>query len=173
MKLVKAQPEDFEAIQEHYFHLIDHTPNMDKYAQWKKGLHPTAAGIREYIENAALYLLMDKGQIAGAMAVTMAQGADYHAVSWATAAKDDEVAVVHILGISPEYQGKGIGGQMIDKAIRLTKAHHKKAVRLDAVSTNVPAQHLYTAKGFVYQGKQHLYADNTGWIDFYYYEYSL
>lgn len=173
MEIVKARIDDFEAINEHYINIIDHTPDIEKYARWEKGLHPTVEGIKGYIESSAMYLCMDDDNITVTMAVTMEQGADYHDISWGMAAKDDEVAVIHILGVSPEYQGKGIGGQMIDEAIRLAKVHHKKAVRLDALASNLPAQHLYEAKGFIYKGKLNWYAKNTGWTDFYFYEYVL
>ena len=30
---------------------------------------------------------------------------------------------------------------------------------------------IYKSLGFEYHGKQHLYAENTGWTDFYFFEY--
>lgn len=36
-----------------------------------------------------------------------------------------------------------------------------------------PAQHLYEKAGYVYRGEQNLYAENTGRIDFMFYEKSL
>ena len=47
------------------------------------------------------------------MAVTMYQGEDYHAIDWSQQVADDEVAVIHILAVSPDAQGKGIGSEMI------------------------------------------------------------
>ena len=46
----------------------------------------------------------------------------------------------------------------------------KKAIRLDALASNIPAQHMYEKLGFAYRGKRNLYAENTGWTDFLYYE---
>ena len=45
-----------------------------------------------------------------------------------------------------------------------------KAIRLDALASNTPAHKIYKALGFEYRGKQHLYAENTGWTDFYFFE---
>ena len=76
-----------------------------------------------------------------------------------------------ILAVSPDAQGKGIGSEMIREAIRLAQTNGMKAIRLDALASNTPAHKIYKALGFEYQGKQHLYAENTGWTDFYFFEY--
>jgi GNAT superfamily N-acetyltransferase len=119
MELVKAGIEDFDNILKVYGDIIAHTPKMDTYARWKEGLHPTEAAIREYIEQDAMYLYTDGKDIAGVMAVTMEQGEDYNQIQWAITTKDDEVAVIHLLGISPAWQHKGIGTQMINQAMIL------------------------------------------------------
>ena len=46
-----------------------------------------------------------------------------------------------------------------------------QAIRLDALASNTPAHKIYERLGFEYRGKQHLYAENTGWTDFYFFEY--
>lgn len=165
--------DDFEVIKEFYMNIIDNTENMERHARWIKGLHPTDEGIKGYIEGNEMYLFMDGDKIAGAMAVTMEQGEAYHNILWSIKAEDNEVAVIHILGVNPEYQRKGIGRQMIDESIQLAKDNCKKAVRLDALASNTPARHMYEARGFEYKGKLNLYAENTGWTDFCFYEYAL
>ena len=35
---------------------------------------------------------------------------------------------------------------------------------------HTPAHKIYKALGFEYRGQQHLYAENTGWTDFYFFE---
>ena len=104
------------------------------------------------------------------MAVTMYQSEDYHAIDWSQQVADDEVAVIHILAVSPDYQGKGIGSEMIREAIRMAKSKGMQAIRLDALASNTPAHKIYERLGFEYRGQQHLYAENTGWTDFYFFE---
>ena len=104
------------------------------------------------------------------MAVTMYQGEDYHAIEWSQQVSDDKVAVLHILAINPDYQKKGIGSEMVRKAINLAKEKGMQAIRLDALASNTPAHKMYERLGFEYRGKQHLYAENTGWTDFYFFE---
>ena len=105
------------------------------------------------------------------MAVTMYQSEDYDAIDWSRHVVDDEVAVIHILAVSPDSQGKGIGSEMVNEAIRMAKSKGMQAIRLDALASNTPAHKLYKRLGFEYRGKQHLYAENTGWTDFYFFEY--
>ena len=51
---------------------------------------------------------------------------------------------------------------MMREIISLAKKSERKAIRLDALATNIPAQRLYEKLGFVYRGKQNLFAENTG-----------
>ena len=104
------------------------------------------------------------------MAVTMYQGEDYHAINWMQQVLDNKVAVIHILAVSPDSQGTGIGSEMIREAIRLARSKGMQAIRLDALASNTPAHKIYERLGFEYCSKQHLYAENTGWTDFYFFE---
>jgi ribosomal protein S18 acetylase RimI-like enzyme len=170
MKLDQATINDLESVIKFYDDVILRTPKMDTYARWKKGLHPTEEGIKAYIEEGSMYLYKKHNAIVGAMAVTMYQGEDYHAIEWAKQVKDNETAVIHILAVSPDYQGVGLGQKMVHKAIELSVDLGMKSVRLDALASNTPAHKIYEHIGFEYRGKQHLYAENTGWTDFFFFE---
>lgn len=170
MKLVKATINDFESIIKFYDDVILRTPEMETYARWKKGQHPTEEGIKAYIEEGSMYLYKKNDTIVGAMAVTMYQGEDYHAIEWAKHVEDNEASVIHILAVNPDYQGSGVGVEMIREAINLSVDLGMKSIRLDALASNTPAHKIYKRIGFEYRGKQHLYAENTGWTDFLFFE---
>jgi ribosomal protein S18 acetylase RimI-like enzyme len=171
MKLELATQNDFDAIIAFYDDVTERTLEMATYARWSKRKHPTVEGIRAYIDEGSLYLYRANSVIVGAMAVTMYQDEDYHAIEWTQQVADDKVAVFHILAVSPDAQGKGIGSGMICEAINMAKSKGMQAIRLDALASNTPAHKLYERLGFEYRGKQHLYAENTGWTDFYFFEY--
>lgn len=78
-----------------------------------------------------------------------------------------------MLAVNSDYKGKGFGEMLINEAIAIARSNGKKALRLDALASNIPAHHLYAKKGFVYRGKQNLYAQNTGWTDFFFFELNL
>ena len=170
MKLELATQNDFDEIIAFYDDVTERTPEMATYARWSKGKHPTVEGIRSYIDEGSMYLYRERGAIVGAMAVTMYQSEDYHAIDWSQQIADEKVAVIHILAVSPDAQGKGIGSEMIRETIRLARDKGMQAVRLDALASNTPAHRLYERLGFEYRGEQHLYAENTGWTDFYFFE---
>ncbi len=173
MELYQANSVDFESIMDFYDDVIARTPEIERYARWSKGKHPTAEGIRAYIEEGSMYLYRKHDVIEGAMAVTMYQGEDYHTIEWSLQIADDEAAVIHILAVGPDSQGEGIGTEMIREAIRIAKMKGKKSVRLDALASNTPAHRIYERIGFEYRGKQHLFAENTGWTDFYFFEHQM
>lgn len=171
MRIDKATQEDFDTIIAFYDDVTERTPEIATYARWSKGKHPTADGIRAYIDEGSMYLYKEKEEIVAAMALPMYQGEDYHAIEWSRQVNDNEVVVIHILAVSPDSQGNGIGSEMIREAIRLAQEKGMKSIRLDALASNTPAHRLYERLGFEYRGKQHLYAENTGWTDFYFFEY--
>ena len=171
MKFELATQNDFDAIIAFYDDVTERTPEMATYARWSKGKHPTIEGIRAYINEGSMYIYHERGVIVGAMAVTMYQGEDYHTIEWSQQVPDEKVAVIHILAVSPDAQGKGIGSEMIREAIRLAQNNGMQTIRLDALASNTPAHKIYERLGFEYRGKQHLYAENTGWTDFYFFEY--
>lgn len=172
MVLQRASLEDYDSIIAFYDDVIERTPEIEKHARWQHGKHPTADGIKSYVNEGCMYLYKEQDTIVRAMALTMYQGADYHAIGWSRQVQDDEVSVIHILAVSPDKQGTGIGSEMVREAINLAKAKGMKSIRLDALATNTPAHKIYERLGFVYKGKQHLYAENTGWTDFFFFELS-
>ncbi|MBP1561036.1 MAG: GNAT family N-acetyltransferase [Oscillospiraceae bacterium] len=171
MKLIKAESSDFSKIVSFYKYVINNTENMAEYGRWIYGQHPTDEIINGYIEGGYMYYTEDNGEITSAVAVTPYQSADYHPVQWSVEAGDDEVSVVHILCIDPKRQKCGLAKSVMYKIISMAKEDSKKAVRLDALCCNIPAHRLYESIGFKKRGCQKWYADNTGWIDFFLYEF--
>jgi len=170
MRVELATQNDFDAIITFYDDVTKRTPEMGTYARWQKDKHPTVEGIRAYIDEGSMYVYKECGEIIATMAVTMYQGEEYHAIEWNQQVADNKVAVIHILAVSPDKQGKGIGSKMIREAVHLAQTNGMKAIRLDALASNTPAHSLYMRLGFEYRGQQHLYAENTGWTDFYFFE---
>ena len=173
MNFRRAEIKDFERIVAFYKYVIENTEDMAVYARWVYGQHPTDEMIEGYIRQDAMYILEEDNTIAAAMAVTLSQGKDYHSVDWSVVLEDNEVAVVHILCVSPDYQKQGIGKKMIQESIRLAEKEAKKAVRLDALESNQPAHRMYGGLGFQLRGKQNLYAENTGWTNFLFFEFNF
>ncbi len=60
--------------------------------------------------------------------------------------------VLHALAIAPKLQGKGLGAAVVRFCTEKAKADGYKALRLDIVPGNLPAQKLYEKNGFQYAG---------------------
>lgn len=171
MKLILA--DNLAAVIEKYIEVIEQTKDMNIHARWIYGKHPTDEMIQSFIVRQEMYLFMDEQNVAGMTAITMFQEKNYREVMWNRNLKDDEVASLHIFTVTPEYQGKGASEKMMAEIISLAKEKDKKAIRLDTLASNIPAQRFYEKLGFEYRGKQNLYTENIGYTDFLYYELPL
>lgn len=173
IKLKKASEEELDQIRALYWRLLDSSPKYGEILQWKKDIYPKDDDWTAYIVKGEMYLILQDADVIGAAAVTNAQSEAYRKIHWTVKAEDQEAAVVHLLMISPEYQGHGVATAALDAIIRLAAEKNKKAVRLDAIRTNVPAQKLYEKYGFVNCGTAQGYYESTGKTEFVFYEYAL
>ena len=58
-------------------------------------------------------------------------------------------------------------------AIDVARTQRQKAIHLDVLAGNVPAERLYPALGFVYLGTIPMFYEDTGWTDYGLYELRL
>lgn len=174
MELFQAGEQDFLRLQEFYRNLIEKTPDMKENCPWEYGVYPTDALLREHIDNGDLYYMGQGGAILAALVLLPYQEENYAWDNpWGAALEDDQVATVHMLGVNPEMQGQGIAHRVVRAAIQKARKMGKKAVRLDALSCNLPAQKLYRSMGFAEVGTARWQSANLGWTDFVLYEYFL
>ena len=169
----KCKASDLPGLLDFYQLVIRETEHISVHARWDYGKHPTEASIADYVRQEAMFALEDGQDIVAASAVTPYQTPDYHDVSWQKNLGDREVAVVHLLAVHPRFQNRGYAKKFIREIIRYAGDLGLKTVRLDTLACNIPAQRLYESLGFAKCGTCHWYAENTGWYDFFLYEYLL
>ena len=75
--------------------------------------------------------------------------------------------------LNDRYQGQGYATAALQELVRLAEKLGKKALRLDAIGTNKPAQKLYEKFGFANCGTEQLYYESTGLTKFVFYELRL
>ena len=173
MHIQKATAADLPKAMQCYEEIIDKTPNIEHLAMWRKGQHPTEETILSYINKGEFYILWDHETIAGMMALANGISETYRTVNWITKATDTEAAELHVLGVSPDYQGKGIARQLIHEALCLCKENGKKVLRLDVIGTNNVAKKLYPSQGFVFCDTGHLSIRGYEDMEFLFYEQRL
>lgn len=66
-----------------------------------------------------------------------------------------------------------LAGCMVQYAIGTARSQGCRALRLDVLGGNVPAERLYTGQGFTCRGTVRMFYADTGWTDYGLYEYLL
>ena len=167
-----AKPDEYEAVRMFYHSLIDAIADLPYGAGWKKDIYPSKELLKDSIDTEELYIAED-GVIIGAMVVNHECNEGYRKFDWPTKAEDSEIVLIHALGVDPAYSGKGIAKQMVRFVIDKAGADGMKAIRLDVLKGNLPAEKLYAGLGFTYLHTLKMFYEDTGWTDYELYEYSL
>lgn len=173
MNIRLANQTEFNNVRSFYHELIDMMKNAECKPAWEKGVYPSDVYLKKSIENGELWVCEYENKYAAAMIVNHESNEGYREIRWSVDAKNNEITVIHALGVMPTFQGKGIAGEMVKKVIELAKATNQKSVRLDVLGGNLPAEKLYLKHGFEYVDTIKMFYEDTGWTDFKLFEYIL
>ena len=173
MEITKAANDQFPAVRAFYHSLIDGYEDAPYGAGWKKDIYPAPEFLAESIRNGELYIAVEEGAILGAMVLNHLCNDSYGSFAWPVKLAPEDVTVIHALGVHPAYAGRGYGKQMVLFAIEKARAEKQKAVRLDVLMGNLPAEKLYKGAGFRYLHTLPMFYEDTGWTDYELYEYLL
>ena len=172
-KIRLATEADLEPLQSFYWQLTDDLEKQPYHPLWEKGVYPDAAYLQASIAAGELWVADMQGQIAAAMVVNDRCNEGYMQVAWQVQAAMGEFTVIHTLGVATACQRRGIGAAMVRHAIVLAAETGHKAVRLDLIDHNLPAEPAYTKLGFRKCGSIRLFYPSVGWQLFHMYEYGL
>lgn len=168
-----ADERDFSQVRSFYWKLIDDMRDAPFFPGWQKGIYPSDDFLRRSLKADGLYVLTRDDHIAAAMILNHACNEGYAGTDWCVAAPEDEITVVHALGVLPEFHGCGLAKAMVRETIRLARKNRQKAIRLDVLSGNRPALELYKGLGFQYRRSVQMYYEDTGWTDYLLFELPL
>ncbi len=173
INLVCANNEDYESIRNFYYTLTEQMQNTKYKPGWIKDVYPTQTFLLSSIERKELFYVKDKSSIQACMIVNHTYNDGYNHVDWSIQVNDDQLMVIHALGVLPEYAGKGIAQQMVKQVIIHAKKENIKTIRLDVLEGNLPAEKVYTKVGFRYVDTIRMFYEDTGWTNYRLYEYLL
>ena len=173
MDILKAAPDDYADIRRFYHSIIEANRDSGIYIGWKKDIYPSPGFIKDSIAAGELFVGRSDNGIAAAMVVNHQANDSYRLFEWPSRAADDEVTVVHVLGVHPMYCGRGYGRQMVGEVIKDAVKNRQKAIRLDVLEGNIPAERLYERMGFKYLHTLKMFYEDTGWTNYRLYEYAL
>lgn len=173
MVIRAAEASEYNNIRSFYHNVIDRMQDAQYKPAWEKGVYPSDSYLKESIGNGELWVCEYENEYAAAMIVNHKSNAGYKKIKWSIDAQEAEVTVVHALCVLPTFQGKGFAGAMVRKVIELAQTGMQKAVRLDVLGGNIPAEKLYVKYGFRYIDTIEMFYEDTGWTDFKLYEYKF
>ena len=169
----RASAGQYEEVRQFYHALNDAMAEGPAYVAWTKDVYPAPEFLKQSAEKGELFLLYEEKQIAGAMVFNHDCNDSYAKYQWQTEADPSQVMVIHALGVHPVHSGKGCGKAMVKEAIRMAADSGMKAIRLDVLEGNIPAEKLYTGLGFQYITTLEMFYEDTGWKNFNLYEYVI
>lgn len=173
LSLRPAEREEYEKVKSFYYELIDEMQDAEYHPKWQKGIYPEDSYIKSSVEKGQMYLTEADGKIIGAMILNHSVTDGYETANWGVDASENEVTVIHALGVLPMYSNQGVGRFMTLEALKIAKADSQKAVRLDVLEGNLPAEKLYKSVGFSFVQKVKLFYEDTGLCNFDLYEFIL
>lgn len=136
-------------------------------------MYPTQAFLDASTARGELFLAELDGVLVGCMVLNHAYNDGYAAVTWAADVPDAQLLVIHALGVHPAFVRRGIAQRMVQYAIGTARSQGCRALRLDVLGGNVPAERLYAVQGFTCRGTVRMFYADTGWTDYGLYEYLL
>ena len=173
MTIRKAELNQFQAVRELYYDIIDAVGDSGDSVGWKKDIYPTPDFLRDSIRRGELFIAEENDTIVGVMVLNHLSNDEYQRFQWPTQAEESEVTVIHALGIRPSCRGKGYARQMVRFALDYARENQQKVIRLDVLKSNQAAKKLYSGMGFRYLHSLPMFYEDTGWTDFELYEYPL
>lgn len=195
LALRRAVPQDTAIAQTLYRRITDHLAETVEYPHWHTENHPTPDEVAASVAAGELHLAVttapdegdpDEGDpdetgpdasareaIAGAVMLNHQAVDSYDDASWRIEAAREEVLIVHLLGVAPEFLGQGVARFLVEASLRAAREQGCRAVRLDTYVENIPARNLYTRCGFTDLGVHTVRYEGTDLSEFHLFEYVL
>ena len=173
MKIFTAKEYEYKKVIDFYHDLITEMQVYPHHPTWIIGTYPDDDYLKQLTVNGQVYLGLENDRTVAAMVLNNLPNDGYGTVSWQVPASDAEATIIHLLGVLPEYWGKGFGTELLCFAEHLVRAKDQKALRLDVMEENLPARRLYEQNGFKEIDTIKMYYDSTGWAGFTMYEKDL
>ena len=153
MQIVKADTKDYPAVREFYYALTDEMEQAEFTPGWIRDIYPTQEYLKDSIRKGELYI----GRC-GEEA--------YRQVKWSVEAGDSEVLMIHTLGVRRKFSGRGLAKQLVQEVIDMAENSGIRAIRLDVLKGNLPAEKVYLKMGFRYVDTLPMYYEDTGITDY-------
>lgn len=142
-----ATEDDLNEVAKLYHEVCDHQ-SLDEYgANWTWGEYPSVESLRDFIQHELIVTGWKDGRCVAAGVLTAGEDDDYRQVDWPIKATDQEIVVLHLFTVHPDYRGTGIAGEMFEHVLNVARQHGFRVLHLDVLAGNVPSEKLYVKHG--------------------------
>jgi len=158
----QANIKDKNSVLKFYEELIDQIKDNKYTPQWENGVYPKKENIIKSIKSNEMYIGEKDSKLVCAMVLDHNANKGYENIQWLTDVDFNDVYVIHLLAVKPEYNHQGFAKQLLNFAFDKAKNEGMKSIRLSIMKDNVPAERLYQKKGFEYVGSMEVYDEDRG-----------
>lgn len=202
LRIALASEADLPSLAAFYDDMIAATAGTDNDPMWGRGVHPSQAELADAVAAGELlvgWIAEGEREAEGAEGMAEAEGSQrgeaaegsprerlasalvvngetlpgHEKVPWRVAAAPDEVAVIHLLAVHPDFAGRGVARRMLAAAHDHARAHGARVVRLEVLASNKGPQRLYEKAGYANLGYAKLASKDPRVTDFVMFELQL
>lgn len=155
MELIKCDTTHINSVTSLYHRTIKYLEANINYPKWSPA-HPSDQSISGAVMSGEQYVCCENGRVIGAVVLSENPDGYYEAGDWSKILNAGEYLVIHALAVDPTLERKGAGRFIVERCIELAKEGGYKALRLDVVPGNIPAERLYQKTGFTFAGTKDL-----------------
>ena len=168
-----ARADEFDAVRLFYYDIIDYLETAPYSPGWKKDIYPSREDLCDAIDKCELWVYETHGRIASAMILNSERADGYERLEDESGISGSDALLIHTLAVLPDFQRRGIASAMVNHAISVARDRGCKAVRLDVLDGNVPAELIYPKLGFEYMYTMSIFYPDTGWADYKIYQFGI
>lgn len=117
--------------------------------QWD-GVYPTEADFERDILNDTLFVAEHAGELMAVYVISQEADEAYDRCTWKM--QKETACVVHRLCVSPRFQNKGFGGQILENIEEQAAALGYRSIRLDVFTQNPYALKIYRRSHYEERG---------------------
>lgn len=171
MEIRKCPVAQAEIVGEFYDNVVKFMDdNGVNYPKWRYKIFPTTDYAGDAARAGTQFVCVDGEKICAAFVLSEDPEGDYSKVAWSRNLAVGEFLVLHAFAVAPDCQRRGLGKKIIDFCASYAVEKNYRALRLDIVPTNFPAQKLYESCGFKFAGAADLERKISGIPQFCCYE---
>ncbi len=152
MQIRNVNTEEFDKVWEFYSEVVSEMRGTRFDPGWDMIYYPDERYLKGSLGNGEVFAAFEGEKIISCMIVNHELEGDFNEGIWKVDAKWEEVLVMHTFGVLPKYHHTGLSHKMIDFIIHYARENNYKAIRLDVIPGNTPAERLYKGHGFYYVG---------------------